>query len=389
MGAFIYIRRAKDYNRPMNEKTKNKIRFRDLGPVWLIICALSAAAIIVGYVLRAGDGKGMERVYYGFSRPYHIFMAKLCAHLPFSAAELFYALAVGFVLIYIIVQTVRVIKRPQKEKRVYITILTLGMICLLFWAAYSYLWTPYYYAPTFAEQSGIDDGPVSEKELRAVTEYFAKKADEYASKVNRNENGLFAADRNDILDRAAKVYENASEKWSFLDGAALRPKGIICSKVMSLTDFTGFFFPLTGETNVNMDSPAVMLPYTAEHEISHQRGIGEEQECNFIAAAACMDSGDADFEYSGALSAYIYLGNALYEADEDAWQEVKDTLSAPVLADIENNDAYWDAYRESFVNKVSSSAYESFLQGNGQTLGLESYGACVDLLVHYYYPMIK
>jgi hypothetical protein len=41
------------------------------------------------------------------------------------------------------------------------------------------------------------------------------------------------------------------------------------------------------------------------------------------------------------------------------------------------------------VYKVSNSAYESFLQGNGQTLGLKSYGACVDLLVNYYYPAAK
>jgi multisubunit Na+/H+ antiporter MnhB subunit len=373
----------------MDKKTERKNALRELAPVRLIICALSLMLIAAAYILRDEDGK-MRWVYYHVSRPYHEFMARLCSHARFSAAELFYAVAVGFVLVYIIVQIVRLIKRPEKGRRVYIMILTLGMICLLFWAAYSYLWTPYYYAPTFSQQAGIDDGGVTDAELETVTEYFVALADEYADKVPRGADGLYSGDRGEILDRAAKIYdETAAAEWKFLAGDELRPKGIICSKVMSLTDFTGFFFPLTGEANLNMDSPAVMLPSTAEHELSHQRGIGEEQECNFVAVAACMASDDPDFRYSGALMAYIYLSNALYSEDKAAWKQINGTLSKSVKADINQNNKYWEGYEDTFVYKVSNSAYESFLQGNGQTLGLKSYGACVDLLVNYYYPAAK
>ena len=147
-------------------------------------------------------------------------------------AELFYALAVAAILVYIISQIVRIIRKPEKGRRVYITILTLIVVCLLFWAAYSYLWTPYYYAPSFAQQADIDDGAVSTPELEAVTRYFAGKANQYAGKVSRDENGVYAADRQDILNRAAAVYAAAAGKWPFLAGDALRPKGILCSKVM-------------------------------------------------------------------------------------------------------------------------------------------------------------
>lgn len=370
----------------MEQEIRKKTTFRELAPVQLILCALCLMAIAAAHLLRDGE-TGMRWVYYHISRPYHIFMAGLCSRVPFSVAELFYALAISLLSVYIIIQVVCLFRRPEKGRRVYITIVTLGMVCLLFWAAYSYLWTPYYYAPAFAEQAGLDDGAISVDELRTVTGYFAEKANEYAGKVRRDENGVYAADRQSILDRAAGVYAGAAKKWSFLTGAELRPKGILCSRVMSLTDFTGFFFPLTGEANLNMDSPASMLPSTAEHELSHQRGIGREQECNFIAVTACMDSGDADFEYSGALMAYIYLGNALYSADKSAWKEVHATLSDAVLADLKENNDYWAYYENTFVYKISDSAYESFLQGNGQTLGLKSYGACVDLLTHYYYDI--
>ena len=40
------------------------------------------------------------------------------------------------------------------------------------------------------------------------------------------------------------------------------------------------------------------------------------------------------------------------------------------------------------MREVSNTVYESFLQSYDQTLGLKSYGACVDLLVNYYYESV-
>ena len=37
------------------------------------------------------------------------------------------------------------------------------------------------------------------------------------------------------------------------------------------------------------------------------------------------------------------------------------------------------------MQKASNTVYEGFLQSYDQELGLKSYGACVDLLVNYYY----
>ena len=37
------------------------------------------------------------------------------------------------------------------------------------------------------------------------------------------------------------------------------------------------------------------------------------------------------------------------------------------------------------MQTVSNTVYEGFLYSYDQTLGLKSYGACVDLLVNYYY----
>ena len=69
------------------------------------------------------------------------------------------------------------------------------------------------------------------------------------------------------------------------------PKAMRFSRVMSAMGFTGFYFPFTGECNVNVDFPAATLPSTVAHELSHRRGIASEQECNFRAVLACLRRG--------------------------------------------------------------------------------------------------
>ena len=153
---------------------------------------------------------------------------------------------------------------------------------------------------------------------------------------------------------------------------------------MSYLDFTGFFFPFTAEANVNLDAPACDLAATVAHELSHQRGVAKEQEANFTAVLACLDYGDPDYVYSAALLACTHLGNALARADGEAWEKICDGLDENVKRDLVLRGAYWRQF-ETPVRKASNTVYEGFLYSYDQTLGLRSYGACVDLLVNYYY----
>lgn len=371
----------------MGQKTKTRIKFRELAPVR--VCISIALLLVIGVISALkGNSAAMLWIYNHITHPWHSFMSRLCSVFPFSVAELIYAVAVIFAVVYIIYSIYRIEKHEHKWRQVYISVLTVAMLALMFWAALCVFWTPSYSAPRFAQTSGVSDEPVAVDELRTVTEYFAAMANEYAERVPRDELGEFAVERNDIIDRAAEVFECAAEVFPYLEGVSLRPKGIICSKIMSYLNFTGFFFPATGEANVNMDSPAYMLASTAEHEIAHQRGVAQEQDCNFVSVFACTESEYDEFIYSGAMLAYVYLGNALHSADYDAWAEVYGTLSDTVRADFAQNNAYWKPFQESTAQKASSAVYDNFLKSNGQELGRKSYGACVDLLVNYYYPII-
>lgn len=365
------------------EKTAHKKSLRRLAPVRLGITLLCLLAVALIYALRVDEG-AMLWVYEHVTHPYHLFMSKLCSHFAFSAAELVYAAAILGLAAYLLWCVYRLIRFPEKLWQLYRLVLTLAMAGAVFWAGLSVMWTPCYYAPGFAEQSGVDDGPLELEELETVTRWFAALASEYAGEVPRDENGACTTDRDSVLDRAAGVFEGATELYPFLDGEALRPKPIHFSRIMSYLDFTGFFFPMTGEANLNMDSPVFLLPSTSQHEIAHQRGVAMEQECNFVAVLSCLESEYADFRYAGAALAYIYLGNALAGADYEAYTEIYYSLSDTVRADFKAQSAYWDEFRDSAAQKASNTVYDSFLKSNGQELGMQSYGACVNLLVHYY-----
>ena len=69
-------------------------------------------------------------------------------------------------------------------------------------------------------------------------------------------------------------------------------------------------------------------------------------------------------------------------------REIYLSLDENVRRDLEYRRAYWRRF-DTPVRSVSNTVYEGFLQSYDQELGLRSYGACVDLLVNYYYDRAK
>ena len=348
-----------------------------------VLLGISAGLIALHLLLR-GDHTLMVFLSERVVRPLHRALGRLNAHVPFSAAELLLALFALAVLLYTGAQIAALIRKGERVARLYRTLVTLLAACVSVYALFCLLWGVYYYADDFVAKSGFKNDAISVEELESVTRFFAEKANEYADKVPRDENGLCASDREEILRRSPEVFAETEKKFPCLEGPPLAAKGILCSRVMSYLDFSGFFFPFTAEANVNTDMPVCDLAATVAHELSHQRGVAKEQEANFTAVLACLDCGDPDYCYSACLMAFTHLSNALYRADRAAWEEIRGSLSEDVLRDLRERQRYWSGF-DTPVQTVSNTVYEGFLHSYDQTLGLKSYGACVDLLVNYYY----
>ena len=348
------------------------------------VLLLVSVGLIALHLLTRGNHTLMVFLSERLVRPLHRALGTLNARAPFSVAELLIALAVFSSLVYIIYQIVQLIRKGERTARLYRTLVTLLSALTAVYALFCLLWGVYYYADDFAEKSGFENKEISAEQLESVTRYFADMANEYAARVPRDENGLCASDRGKILAQSPEVFAETEKQYPCLAGPPLAAKGVLCSRVMSYLDFSGFFFPFTAEANVNTDMPVCDLAATVAHELSHQRGVAKEQEANFTAVLACLNYADADYVYSACLLAYTHLGNALYSADRAAWEETYGKLSDEVLRDLLARRDYWRQF-DTPVQTASNTVYENFLYSYDQELGLKSYGACVDLLVNYYY----
>ena len=367
----------------METTEKKKITLQSL---WRL-CPVRHAVLLVSlawlaaYFLRRGSKAVMNALCRTLVRPWHAFAGKLFSAVPFSVTEwvILFLVALGVVLL--IVLLVRLIRR--RWAMAYRTGMTILSVSAALFALFCLWWGVLYYSDSFTEQAGLERRNISVQELEAVTKYFAAQANTMAERVERDENGVCAMDKDAIFRRSTDIYDGAEQTFPCLTAPAVRAKPVVLSRLLSYIHYTGFFFPYTAEANLNADSPVCLLPSTIAHELAHLRGVAREDEANFCAVIACMESGDDEYRYSGALLAYIYLGNALYNADYVAWKEVYSSLSENVCADLTANNAYWKQF-ETPAADVSEKVYESFLQTYGDDRGMQSYGACVDLLTGYY-----
>ena len=352
-----------------------------------LVSLLALGIIVLQRALR-GNTALMRRLSADFVRPLHRRLSVLTDRVPFSIAELLILLAAAFVLFQLGRTVLRLIREGERLRTLGLFVMSVGSLVLAVYAGFCILWGVFYYGDDFVTRAGFETRPISTEELESVTAYFAKLANRYSAGVPRDAEGVCASDRKAVLQKSRTVYREAERRCGELAGPPVAAKPFFLSRLLSLTDFSGFFFPFTAEANVNTDFPPPLFAATVAHELAHQRGVAKEQEANFCAVYASLLSNDPDYCYSACLMAYTYLGNALYQADYEAWERIYDSLNDDVLRDFAANRSYWQAY-ETPVQTISNTVYEGFLYSYDQDMGLKSYGACVDLLVCEYLDKVQ
>ena len=347
---------------------------------------LGADLAVLGLYLALRHDRGLMN---GFAdritTPLKAALGRLCALTSLSVMELLYVLAGAAALVYVVGSVIAVVKaRGRRGRRAYGALLLAADVCLTVYALFCLMWGVNYWTDSFQDRSGITAQPVAAEDLEAVTAYFAQQLADTADSVPRDENGVYAVPKEQILAESRLVYGGVTEQFPFLDFRDTGVKAVRCSRFMSIMGFTGVYFACIGESNVNVDSPACLLPSTVAHELAHQRGIAWEQECNFLGVLASVTSGLPDYVYSGWLLGFIHLGNALYETDPEAYWAIRNALPETVSADLRDNNAYWDQFRDNVVEKVSDTVYDAALKSYGDANGMKSYSMVVELLVAYY-----
>lgn len=354
-----------------------------INPTWFVFGSVTIPlALVILFSLAKGNRGIMSGWVWFVMAPLEQTQGRLWSLFPFSVAEVLAALFLIGCAVWLVRAVVLAVreKAPLPFLR---RLLALASAWLWLWAGLCWLWNAAYYVPSFAQREAINTAPYSVDKLAAVTAYFARQASALAPQVPRDSEGHFAENLSSCFQRGPEIYRNISREFPSLDIPAVKAKPLFCSRLQSILGFTGIYFPFTGEANVNVDAPACLVPATIGHEMAHQRMVASELEANFVGIAACTSCDDVVFQYSGYLMGLINLCNALYPVSPDAWHEIAQTFPPELQTDWTDNNAYWDALK-SPVEDMAEDVYDTFLKGNGQELGIRSYGACVDLLVSCY-----
>ena len=386
----------------MNTETKKKwVKPNIRLPLGVIIAICTLPVVLTGlfYALRSSQNV-MDWVVTRVSSHIRGFLGLLSSIYPFSVTEVLFAVAVVW-LIYYIIKTIKVtVRRRGKLKILLKRMLPVFVVAFYVWGLFYWLWNSGYYAPGFADKNGFTGGGVSVHDLTAVTRSFADKANELSPLVKRDEDGRYIEDRREVFAASTEVYRVIASDFPGLNGRLYTPKPMLFSWLMSRTGYTGMYFALTGEANINTMTPGAFLPATVAHEHAHQLGVFAEDEASFIGIVACVTSEYTVFEYAGYLSGLTYLLSALHDVDEEAWTEICFGLSDEVMRDWNDSSYFWASQKKvetgiDFLDNLLTSitvgvsdavdsVYDGFLKSQNQDLGIQSYGACVDLLVEYF-----
>jgi hypothetical protein len=84
-------------------------------------------------------------------------------------------------------------------------------------------------------------------------------------------------------------------------------KSVLNSWMISKIGIEGYYAPLSGEANMNMNLPDFVKPYVSCHEIGHQLGIAYEDEANLLGYLTASNSPDVNYQYSANYEMLRYI----------------------------------------------------------------------------------
>ncbi|MCI9274340.1 MAG: DUF3810 domain-containing protein [Clostridiales bacterium] len=352
--------------------------------IWLLLCIPAALALTLtaSYSPAFAEWYAVT-VYPALSRAVN-FIASL---LPVSVAELAALCLLPAILVYLFFALRRIVRR-KGERALCACKSAVSILCAVsvVYASYALLCGINYHRYPFAQVSGLSVQASPVDQLEGLCAELAETASSLREQIKEDSSGVAAssfADSFQVAREAQTAYDKLAARFPTLTRGYGQPKPVVASRLMSYCQITGIFIPFTCEANVNVDIPYYNLPSTMCHELTHLRGYMREDEANFIAYLASLQSDSPDFQYSGVMLAYAYVENALYRADQQAWREASALLSDGVRRDLAANSAYWKQF-EGPVAEISSQVNDSYLKANKQEDGVKSYGRMVDLLLADY-----
>ncbi len=312
-------------------------------------------------------------------------LAKLTEWLPFSLAEMLIIL-LPVALIVAIFIGYRYFCDTWRLTLRYMLIL-LAIVCLIL-NLFIWNFAAGYYATPLEQKLELERTPVSAEELYRTAALLSDELCKLEEEILflEDDTSLMPYSIDGMNNELKSAYRKASDRYDFIDTFTSSVKPVMLSEPMSYTHITGVYSFFTGEANINVNFPDYTIPYTAAHELAHQRGIAREDEANFVAFLVCAESSDPYIRYSAYLNLYEYVISALYSADAELYREIYAKLPESIRAERRAYADFFEKYRDNVAATVTEATNDAYLQSQGANAGTKSYGLVAELAVAYWRP---
>lgn len=347
-----------------------------------IISFIILICIASGIRLYASGPGIVESSYTSGVYPYiSSFLRILFGWLPFSAGDVLY----GFLILFALWKAAQQVRRLRKEKRsgfrVKIAWLKIFNFFLLLYIVLNVLWGLNYNRKGIHFQLNFEREKYSESELVQINYLLLEKVNSCkAALVHRN---IPYPSTNDLFIKTNHAFAAASKKYPFLRYSHPSVKPSLFNFIGNYFGISGYYNPLTGEAQVNTDTPDFIQPFVNCHEVAHQLGYAKENEANFAGYIVATASGDSLFMYSAYFDLFLYANRNLYRTDTVAAQHVLTLLHPGIKEDIATLKAYYKKY-ENPAEPVFRWMYGKYLEANDQPLGMVTYSEVVADVIAWY-----
>ena len=285
---------------------------------------------------------------------------------PFAIGDIIYALLIGFVL-YKIVRFYRQRKSLKRTDRILVPLQILNFFLMLY-IIFKIVWGLNYSRPSISEELGIGNEKYSVKELVVLGDYFIKKTNELKVKQGK----IPAYTIKELESKSAEAYSLMSRKNKLFQYHNPCLKSVLNSWLISKIGIEGYYAPLSGEANMNMNLPDFVKPYVSCHEIGHQLGVAYEDEANLLGYITARNSVDLNYQYSANYEMLRYILFEIRMKSPDDYKLLYLKLLPQVLADFKTEKEFWRKYNGDMFGYMDA-AFDSFLKLNNQKKGIDSY----------------
>jgi len=316
------------------------------------------------------------------SQVFRFALAKVPNLLPFSIAEAVILLLpiIGFIAIWYLLKF-----RCESKRTTRIAIICILAITAAILASFILCFGIAYKGTPLDDKLELKSEKVAPEELYETADHLMDKINGLADEIQFADTGFSVMPYSfaEMNSKLLEAYDKFCDEYSFMNSFNSRLKPIMLSEPMSYTHITGVYTFFTGESNLNVNFPDYTIPYTAAHELAHQRGIAREDEANMIAFLVCIGSDDPYIQYSAYVNVYEYVSSALYKASKDLYKKVNQKMNVFVFKEQVAYSKFFDKYEKSVASVVTGAVNDVYLKAQG-TVGKKSYGMVVDLTVAYY-----